>query len=58
LQEKTWCYVFSQHHFVQRYLGNDFTSIYDFVAWLVCLGTAIAGIFKNQATLTDIGIPS
>jgi hypothetical protein len=31
---------------------------YDFVAWLVCLGTAIAGIFKNQATLTDIGIPS
>jgi hypothetical protein len=30
----------------------------DFVAWLVCLGTAIAGIFKNQATLTDIGIPS
>lgn len=30
----------------------------DFVAWLGRLGTAIAGIFKNQATLTDIGIPS
>jgi hypothetical protein len=30
----------------------------DFVAWLLSRGAAIAGSFKNQATLTNIGIPS